>query len=238
MSVQSESAKGHAVKSELAYGIAVLSSDEVKADQDTIKRDLGSIDVRIHNNAIQCMIHAEKHGDTSLMRRLLMETVGKDSGYRRQGLIAWMRKYSPMELKGETINLSGKNPETGERRPFRIKEANENPFRGDRQFREVVPFFQQALTSGMSSTIKKFREAVANTQNGQPIDASKPFYQGTGTDKVVDLVEQMERLVAQMPEDNSRDLYNAKKQLRDALGDNPELAREVASEIIGDRKTA
>lgn len=220
---QSESAKGV----ETAYGIIVMSKDEVKSVQDRIKSALNGIDADIHGNAVQCLIHAEKHGDTSLMRRLLVEIVGRDSGYRRQGLIAWMRTYSPMELKGDTINLSGKDPETGEKRPFKIEAANANPFRSDTRFKEVVPFFQQGLTNKLDAGVKEFKRAIANTgPDGKAIDPSKPFYAGVDTAKVISLVDEIEKIRAQMPEDNTREVVLAARQLREVAG-SEEAARDA-----------
>lgn len=84
----------------------LLSADEIKLDQDSIKKTLTALDQQIHLNAVQCLMHCEKHRDTSLMVRLLVEIIdGDTTGYRRQGLIAWMKYFSPMRLSGKTLSL-------------------------------------------------------------------------------------------------------------------------------------
>lgn len=172
---------------------AMLDVKVVKHHQDNIRHNLISLDANIHANAVQCLLHAEKHGDTSLMRRLLIDIVDAKSGYRRQGLIAWMRAYSPMELKGDTINLSGMIPGSdGVRRPFLIEEANRTPFSASDKFREVVlfkPIFKDGLTSKIERAMKEYKAAVDNTlivpgEKPKPKDPKKPFYDGIHLDKM------------------------------------------------------
>lgn len=192
MSVKTETGI-HAVATVAAIALVLLSKDVIKADQDVIKSNLTKLDMAIHSNAVQCMLHAEKHGDTSLMRRLLVEVIDTKTGYRRQGLINWMRKFSPMELKGDIINLSGVDLK-GDKRPFLVEKANETPFWTDADNREMVakPVFRSNLMSKINSSIKEFRAAIANTANGQPIDTTKPFFDGIYTDEVSAFFDKLE----------------------------------------------
>lgn len=190
---------------------ALLSKEAIKKDQDKIRVNLLSLDKAIHENAVQCLMHAEKHGDTSLMRRLLIEVVDAKSGYRRQGLINWMRKFSPMELKGDTINLSGVTP-NGEKRPFKIEEANSTPFTTDRDNAEKVarPVFQDTLLSPINRAVKQIMDAMENTINGKPIDASKPFFEGLHGDKVVEFAKFVQNKAAELPKDSTLEVHRAK----------------------------
>lgn len=197
----------------------LMEKDAIKKGQDGIRKSLIKLDMAIHENAVQCLMHAEKHGDTSLFRRLLVEIVDAKSGYRRQGLIAWMRSYSPMELKGDTINLSGTFP-NGEKRPFRIEEADKNPFRADEKLKEgeIKPLFRETLLSKVNLAIKEGRAALANTVNGKPVDASKPFYDGNHLDKVAETLDLIETNVISLSafQDKTRDVRVAQKSLKDA----------------------
>ncbi len=216
--------------------IVLLSSDAIKADQDGIRKTLIGLDAAIHANAVQCMRHCQVHGDTSLMTRLLVDIVDEKSGYRRQGLISWMRKHSPMELKGKTINLTGMVesdaqcklmiaafPNTdpklfvvGERRPFLIQEASEAPFTTDSANKEIVkPIYQSVLLSPIDAQIKKFRAAMENTANGAPIDPSKPFFDGKHGDKVLNFFEEVEKLKNNLPADATKELRDAQRRLKD-----------------------
>lgn len=192
----------------------LLSPAEIKKDQDGIRRTLTKLDAQIHANAIQCMLHCEKHRDTSLMRRLLVDIIDAKSGYRRQGLIAWMRQYSPMELSGDTINLSGMKD--GKERPFDVQKAAETPFWSlTREIAVVRPIYQESVLNKIEAAVREFKKAYENTgEDGKPKDASKPFYDGTHLDKVVDFFEQVEKLKGTIPADATREVRQAQETLR------------------------
>lgn len=211
---------------------ALLASEQVKKDQDGIRVSLVKLDAAIHANAVQCLLHAGKHGDTSLMRRLLVDIVDAKSGYRRQGLIAWMREFSPMELNGSVITLSGMID--GERRPFRVAEANATPFTSLSKADELTgekPLFRDALTSRVQGAITAYRDAVANTvfTPGQPpkaIDPKKPFYNGIHLDKMEAGFDAIANILAGMSSfpDTTKDEYKARKTIAVA-----ELAEAAAA---------
>lgn len=202
-------------------GLTMLPSAAIKADQDNIKSNLTKLDMAIHANAVQCLMHAEKHGDTSLMRRLLVDVIDAKTGYRRQGLINWMRKWSPMELKGDLINLSGTGID-GEKRPFLVKEANDAPFWTDQANREIVrPVFQANLMTKINSSVRDFRNALANTIDGKPIDVTKPFYDGIYTNEMAAFFDNLEIQVNELSvkaPDNTQAVRKAQLELAEAMG--------------------
>jgi hypothetical protein len=230
--------------------IVLMDVEAIKKDQDAIKRNLTKLDMQIHLNAVQCILHASIHRDTSLMRRLLVNIIDDKSGYRKQGLINWMRKHTPMELKLDTINLSGKLTEAGrialikqypdidqsklivgEERPFLIEEANNTVFWSDKDNAErvVKPVYRDTLFSKVDSALKEFRASLANTHEGKPIDPTKPFYDGIHTDKVVDFFNEVERLKAGLPKDSTREVRQAQAQLKEAI----ENAGPDARHLVG-----
>lgn len=183
--------------------LALLSKDAIKADQDTIRVSLVALDGAIHANAVQCLLHAEKHGDTSLMTRLLVDIVGDKTGYRRQGLIQWMRAFSPMELAGKVINLSGTDGK-GAKRAFLIAEANATPFWTSTKFKEIVkPVFLQTAVGKVDAMYREIMSAAENTVNGKPVDASKPFYDGLNMDKIVDFATKVKEMRDALPADET-----------------------------------
>ena len=218
------------VKSTAVEGLpALLEKAAIKKDQDGIRVSLIKLDARIHANAVQCLMHAEKHGDTSLMRRLLVDIVDDKTGYRRQGLIAWMREFSPMELKGDIIKLTGTL--NGERKPFRIEDANKTHFSSLASAREMVPerpIFKDNLTSKMERAIREYRAAVENTilepgQPPRPKDVKKPFYDGIHLDKMESFFDTVEGQLSEVLSwnDSSKDVRVARENLAKA---NIELA--------------
>lgn len=206
---------------------ALLEKSVIKRDQDGIRRNLIKLDAAIHANAVQCLLHAEKHGDTSLMRRLLVDIVDVKSGYRRQGLIGWMRKFSPMELKGDVINLTGMIPGSdGVRRPFNIEEANKTPFTSIASLAEVVifkPIFKDSLTSKIERALKEYKAAIENTlivpgEAPKPKDPKKPFYDGIHLDKMEAGFDAIEVILNKDLNfgDDTKDVYAANEALKRA----------------------
>ena len=183
----------------------LISKEAIKAGQDIIRVSLLNLDRSIHENAVQCMLHAEKHGDTSLMVRLLVDIIDSKTGYRRAGLINWMRKFSPMELSGKTINLSGTDGK-GNKRPFLVAEANATPFWTDSDNAERVakPVFKDTLLSKIDTAYNEFTKAIENTVNGKPVDPSKPFYDGIHSDKVADFFAAVKAMRDELPADETR----------------------------------
>lgn len=88
----------------------------------------------IHNAAVAALEHAERHGDTSKMKRLLEYLKHSDEAAILRSLIVWLRTYSPMELIGPNIKIlrhkNGKIP-----REFQLAAAREDPIR----YRENKP---------------------------------------------------------------------------------------------------
>jgi len=220
----------------------------IKLDQDGIKSDLSKLDLRIQMNHMQCLYHAMLHGDTSLERRLLIDIIDEKSGYRRKGLIAHMRLFTPMELKGDIINLSGtvtaawqvqiaklaegiELPPVGEKRPFLLELALAHPFTSLDAAREMVPFkpiFKDTIIGRIESAQKAYKAAIANTlivagEKPKPIDPSKPFYDGIHLDKMDAAFDKIEQIMADV-----ESWKDSTKVVREAHAKAAEAERELA----------
>jgi hypothetical protein len=176
----------------------------IKSDQNVIKANLSDIDRRIHNNLIQCYLHTQKHGDTSLTRRLLVEVLQAADklpahGYRVKGIIFHMREYTPMELVKDVIKLSGTLD--GQPRPWRIEEAMANPFwtlaKAAEQVDALKPVFKGGIVAKLEAARREYTRAIDNTKivDGKvvgPIVPGKPFYDGIHLDKMDTAFDQIE----------------------------------------------
>lgn len=80
------------------------------------------LDLDIHFCAVQCMLHAEKHGDFTLSTRLV-DAMPKSG--RRKALVAWFKGFGPFNYSEEKGFSKNK---TADARKFDVKQANENPF--------------------------------------------------------------------------------------------------------------
>lgn len=220
------------------HGIVILSTQLIKDGQDSMKPLFGSLDQLVHDNAVQCLIHAELYKDTSLLRRLLVDTLPLKGGFRRAGLINWIRYNSPCELTSDkNVNLSGVD-ERGNRRAFNIERAQAIPFWADTKNDEMVakPVFRANFVSKMQAALREIDNAIANTKDGKPIDASKPFYDGVQADKVSGFAEQMKAQLGAFTAsyaDDTRDRHEAKVSIRKTLsGVSAEEARKIVDEIL------
>jgi hypothetical protein len=204
---------------------ALLAKDVIKRAQNDIRYVLTRTDAVIHCIAIQCYLHAFTHGDTSLMRRLLVETFDKKSGFRLQGLIGHMRMFTPMELKGDVIKLSGMDGDV--RRAWRIEEANERPFWTIKELDEQVverPVFRNGLVGKIQRIMKEYRSSIDNTlidDNGKvvgPKDVSKPFFNGTHLDEVDAGFDEIEAIVSKLlaRPDSTQEVHAARIALKKA----------------------
>lgn len=217
-----------------ATELVLLDKDTIKAGQDTIRTAIMSLDTDVHTNAVQCLMHAEKHGDTSLFTRLLVDILDEKTGYNRRGLIRWMREFSPMELNGKKITLTGVDAE-GKRRPFRVEEANNTPFNLSEALNQqsVKPVFQDTLVAKFDTMVREFESSWANTKQVgahlEPIDAKKPYYMGTPTAAgvLVDFVAKSKEMRAKLVSDDTREIFLAKQRLaKDAA-----LISEMETEV-------
>lgn len=212
-------------------GVTLISSGEQIRRQDLFRANLITLDDEAHFLAVQALAHCAQHGDTSLMRRLLIDVLGKGktNGYRVQGLINWMRKHSPMELAGDTINLSGIVPATGEKRRFEVEKAAKTPFWLDKANDEKVaaPVYRDTLLSPITRAIKQFKDAMANTNpDGSAKDPTKPIYVDDSTGSVQRFVESVEVMATALPVDLAKARHKAKLELAriEAMSDsNPDV---------------
>lgn len=91
---------------------------------DTVIKASVDLDPAIHNAAVQCLMHAEKHGDTTLADRLIK---GLGKSVRVEGLRLWFHDFSPIRWNGD-----GKvgQLKAGQKdfKAYDAKAADENPF--------------------------------------------------------------------------------------------------------------
>lgn len=81
-------------------------------------------DALIHEAAVQCIAHAEKHGDVTLLDRLI-KGVGKS--VRVEGLKVWTAEFTPIRWNGDGKVGMLKKGQNGYK-PFDIAKAEATPF--------------------------------------------------------------------------------------------------------------
>ena len=81
-------------------------------------------DALIHEAAVQCIAHAEKHGDVTLLDRLV---TGVGKSVRVQGLKVWAQEFTPIRWNGDGKVGLLKKGQNGFK-PFDVPKAMETPF--------------------------------------------------------------------------------------------------------------
>lgn len=244
-----------------AAGLVLLDKEEQKANQDALRINLLKVDQQVHAAGVQALFHASIHGDTSLMRRLVVDIIDDKMGYRRQGLINWMRKHSPMELVGKEIKLTGmidseaqrklmieafphedeKLFVVGERRPFLVDSSNATFFATDNANKEQVrPIFQATLISPIFAAQKKFTSAIENTANGKPVDPSKPYYDGKHGDTVAEAMDKIKAILDGLPADATAEVRAAQNRIKldTEYVQSVEASKDMSHEVLDDKKVA
>lgn len=200
--------------------IVILSSGEVGRLMDAIKKDSAELSKRIHDCAVQCLAHAAKHGDTGLMRRLLIDVFTGDDAMRRKGLIAWMTHFSPMYLQGDVIRL--RKRDDAKFVAFDVEGANDLPFWKLEQANEMgaedvqdevkkalKAIYAGTIVKGVLDARKRFNDLIKNTKvvDGQnmPKDEAKPFYRGDVT-AMVAYLNALDAIPIPQDDTQSRDL--------------------------------
>ncbi len=241
MNTEIEGALSVVMKNDAVKGIpALLSKDVIKEDQNGIRAGLVSLDVRIHANLIQCYLHAQKHGDTSLVRRLLMDIVDAKSGYRRQGIIAHMRRFTPMELHGDAIKLTGTI--NGQPIPWDIETAHMTPFTSIPDFAEQIilkPVFKGGFEGQIARAVKAYKASIENTlvKDGKvvgPIDPKKPYYSGIHLDKMDTIFDEISAAAAKFEtfKDDTAEVVAARK----AVAENETFLKAKEAEVEAQAK--
>jgi hypothetical protein len=112
-----------------------------------------ALDGNIHQAAVSCLDHAEKHGDVTLASRLV-EAMPRSS--RKAALIHWFEQFGPLVFDKEktAFHISRKK----EKAPYRVSEAVETPFYDYTTERNPAPFSIERLFKSVTSKLQKAKE--------------------------------------------------------------------------------
>lgn len=128
----------------------------------------------IHEAAVQCMLHAEKHGDVTLAQRLVQEVKDNCPGIVVAGLNEWYREYSPINLTMENGQVKAKLLKEGEKgyKAFNSAEAAEKKAlntaevksRAERPItKPTIAFFKQRI-QGFAKQVERYQENAPEDQ--------------------------------------------------------------------------
>ena len=128
----------------------------------------------IHEASVQCILHAEKHGDVTLAQKLMQDVKDNCKGVVVAGLAKWFQDYSPVRLTSENGEVKASLLKAGEKgyKAFDTKAASENvameaPEVKNRAERPItkptIAFFKQRI-SGFAKQVDRFQETAPEDQ--------------------------------------------------------------------------
>lgn len=140
-----------------------------------VKASAKAHDMR-HEAAVQALMHFEKHGDTSLIVRLL-DLLRSCPGVLVPAYVKWFKDYAPVKLAVEGGAVVATKDTSPEAKPFRVESANSAPAEQTAEARAALAkplpefsanFFRSRIAS-LRTGLEKARDGkVDRTIAGDP----------------------------------------------------------------------
>ena len=139
----------------------ILTTKQVNGLITKVKNMGKKYDQLVHDTGVQCLLHAQEHGDVRLMMRLI-EALGK--GYRAKGLQVWVEKYSPLAFNGDG-KIGIRKEDTKNYVPFNVEEADATPFwtMPEAEERTAKPL----TLEGLHKIVLAFSKQVDKVESGE-----------------------------------------------------------------------
>lgn len=141
----------------------------IRATIATIVTTAGALQTLIHETAIECLQHAQEHGDVTIIDALVKAL---PKGQRVESLIEWVQDYSPVRWNGaKEVGLLKKEAKAFT--PFDIETAMTDPYYShtaeQRSKQKLSLEALQNIVAGLSTRIEK---AVENgtIKDGEDVD--------------------------------------------------------------------
>lgn len=148
--------------------ITILSGESVSKSIASIKARSTKLTADIHNTGIQCLLHAQAHGDITLVDRLSKALAAANAP---EAFKAWVKEYSPITWNGDgEVKLI---PSTNKMfKPFDVDGANANPYWSKIEVKKT-PLTYAALLKLLQGLEKKVTKAQedGNIAEGEDVTA-------------------------------------------------------------------
>lgn len=95
--VKQESGKQEAAQ----FNVKLMAADKIRKLIGTVGTLGGKFADAVHITGVQCILHAQKHGDATLADELVKTVRSSTPGYVWQGLVLWFRANSPITWDAE-----------------------------------------------------------------------------------------------------------------------------------------
>lgn len=109
--------------------VKIQPAAKVRASIDHNTKMIATGLVGLHADMVQCMMHAEKHGDITLATYLMQSVKDNCKGVVVAGIAQWFSKFSPIRLTSKEGIVSAELLKEGDKgyKPFNSGEAETTP---------------------------------------------------------------------------------------------------------------
>lgn len=109
--------------------VKLMSAGTVRKSIDANTRMIAVGLVGLHADMVQCMLHAEKHGDITLAQYLMQSVKDNCKGVVVAGIAQWFAKFSPIKLTSKEGVVSAELLKEGDKgfKAFNSAEAETTP---------------------------------------------------------------------------------------------------------------
>lgn len=137
-----------------------------------IKQSSAALANEIHDTAVQCLMHAEKHGDPRPMDNLARALGVK---HRAESLKTWAMKFSPIRWNGD--GKVGILPERAKAyTPYAIDDADAEPYWDTQQEAKAkAPLTLEALQKIVDGMAKKVQKAAQSGEYEGDLDTLNAY---------------------------------------------------------------
>lgn len=139
-------------------------ASEIRKDMQALFQSAAKLQAKIHEIGLECIAHAQEHGDITLADSLVKGLEENAQGQRTETLKAWFTKYSPIVWngKGEVVLLKDDNTRYT---PFDVEAASAEPYYSMGKERKPVELTYDGLVKTVNAMLTRIEKAEAGEGN-------------------------------------------------------------------------
>lgn len=154
--------------------VKLMSASNVRKSIDANTRMIAVGLVGLHADMVQCMLHAEKHGDITLAQYLMQQVRDNCKGVVVAGIAQWFAKFSPIKLTSKDGVVQAELLKEGDKgfKPFNSGEAETTPAMESREVTDranrpivkpTISYFKGRI-AGFAKQVDNYNEKAADNE--------------------------------------------------------------------------
>lgn len=169
-------------KNPATTAVKLMSAANVRKSIDTNTRMIAVGLVGLHADMVQCMLHAEKHGDITLAQYLMQQVRDNCKGVVVAGIAQWFAKFSPIKLTSQDGVVNAELLKEGDKgyKPFNSAEAETTPAMESREVTDranrpivkpTISYFKGRI-AGFAKQVDNYNEKASDNEKLSADDAA------------------------------------------------------------------